>query len=398
MPSTDECKLLEDFADKFITCSLKNPLVKKTVEEVNKHHHTRTCTKHGTSCRFYYPKFPSLRTILAIPLRLKYPDLEEREIMKEKVKLMLGRVKEVLENKEYMEEICKIREKEINDYVKNKEFIERAESFILDPKYSSKIKKIQFDSLTNDMGLYLGKKTSKQKPLGETLLENLDNLKAYYSSLINENNFESWMRERLLKLLEISKIAELLNFDPDLLIYDKPKYEQDLINKYEESLSISFRGFTMIHKRDVDEIFINNYNKEWIHCWDSNMDIQITLDFYAIITYISDYYMKDDTGTMEFLKAAIKDTENESFKEKLKKLKNTFLTHRQMGEAEAYYRLFPSFHLSDSNAGTIFVHTGLKKSHFLKKLSEDEMKKTPESRLIDIPNREGFFYRNIFNK
>ena len=35
------------------------------------------------------------------------------------------------------------------------------------------------------------------------------------------------------------------------------------------------------------------------------MDIQIT-----IITYITDYMLKDDTGTMEFIKKAVKDTEN----------------------------------------------------------------------------------------
>ena len=34
------------------------------------------------------------------------------------------------------------------------------------------------------------------------------------------------------------------------------------------------------------------------------MDIHITLDHFAIITYITDYMLKDDTGTMEFTKQA----------------------------------------------------------------------------------------------
>ena len=114
------------------------------------------------------------------------------------------------------------------------------------------------------------------------------------------------------------------------------------------------------------------------------MDIQLTLDHFAIITYITDYMLKDDTGTMEFIKKAIKDTENNQLKERLKIVKNTFLTHRQIGEAEAYYKLFPSFHLSGSNCATQFIHTGFRKNRsvFLKSLSETEAKKIPVEKLI----------------
>ena len=70
-----------------------------------------------------------------------------------------------------------------------------------------------------------------------------------------------------------------------------------------------------------------------MRCWDSNMDIQMTMDYFAVITYITDYYMKDETGTMEFIKKA--DTENDDLRKRLKTVKNTFLTHRQMGKAES---------------------------------------------------------------
>ena len=58
--------------------------------------------------------------------------------------------------------------------------------------------------------------------------------------------------------------------------------------------------------------------------------------------------LKDDTGIMELIKQAIKDAENKSLRERLKIVKNTFLTHRQIGESEAYYKLFKSVKLSDS--------------------------------------------------
>ena len=51
-------------------------------------------------------------------------------------------------------------------------------------------------------------------------------------------------------------------------------------------------------------------------------------DLFAIITYIVDYYMKDDSGTMEFLKAAIKDSVNQPLRDRLKFLINISLIHR----------------------------------------------------------------------
>ena len=164
------------------------------------------------------------------------------------------------------------------------------------------------------------------------------------------------------------------------------------MDSYTEILSISNKGYSIINERDIDEIYINNYNEEWIRCWDSKMDIQLTLDYFAIITYITDYYIKDDSGTMELIKAAIEDSENEPLREKLKVVKNTFLTHQQMRESEAYYRLFPSMHLADSNIGSFFVATGFNKSRFLKKLTKDEIGKTDKFRLINLDNNEDVFY------
>ena len=79
------------------------------------------------------------------------------------------------------------------------------------------------------------------------------------------------------------------------------------------------------------------------------MDIQVVLDFFAVITYVTDYYSKDDTGTMEIIKAALAQADSKDLKERMRIISNTFLTHRQMGEAEAIYRLLPSMQLKMSN-------------------------------------------------
>ena len=84
-------------------------------------------------------------------------------------------------------------------------------------------------------------------------------------------------------------------------------------------------------------------------------------------------------------------------KEKMKMMIHVFLTHRQIGQTEAYYRLFPSLHLSKSNVGTVFVHLGFNKSKFLKKVEKTEEN---ASSLIGIENRDGYYVEtsSIYDK
>ena len=143
---------------------------------------------------------------------------------------------------------------------------------------------------------------------------------------------------------------------------------------YKIALKISFTGgYKIVLKRHIKEILVNSYNPNWSLAWDANLDLQICLDYFAVITYITDYFSKDDTGTLQHIKEAAKQFGRESLREKLNIIKNVFLTHRQMGEAEAIYRLLPSLHLKESNLATKFVPTGFpeNRSKFLQKLNED---------------------------
>ena len=99
------------------------------------------------------------------------------------------------------------------------------------------------------------------------------------------------------------------------------------------------------------------------------------------------------------LMSAVKNSGHMNLQEKMKVLRNTFLTHREMGECEAYYRLFPSLHLVGNSVGSVFVPTGFCKYRFLTKLSDEEAKST-HSELIEIQNRDGYFYEatSIYDK
>ena len=135
------------------------------------------------------------------------------------------------------------------------------------------------------------------------------------------------------------------------------------------------KGSTVLIQRDVDEIFVNNYNEEWITNWNANMDIQIVVDHFGIITYVTDYWAKPDEGLTPVLREAAKQLKTEpEQKKRAQEMANTFISHRQMGEAEAYYKILPNLTLKYSNVDTVFVPTDKKemRSRFLMKIDDTD--------------------------
>ena len=188
-------------------------------------------------------------------------------------------------------------------------------------------------------------------------------------------------------------IAVLLSAGLDEFFELSSDHKDELYNEYLQCLKLSFTGYQIVLERDIDEIYINNYNSEWIRAWNANLDIQIVLDHYAIVTYIMEYMNKDESGTSEFILKALKDSENGSLRENLKLVKNTFQTHRQIGECEAIYRLFSTFCVTGSNIGTQFVHTGFRhnKSRFLRQISKEEAEKRGNEAIVITDHPDKFF-------
>ena len=93
-------RALTRFIDEFTTVSIHENtvgrVVAKIAQEVNKHHHTKTCRKHDTTCRFNYPRFPAPYTMIVEPCDANTS--EEREELLVKYRAVLKKVKEVLED------------------------------------------------------------------------------------------------------------------------------------------------------------------------------------------------------------------------------------------------------------------------------------------------------------
>jgi hypothetical protein len=206
----------------------------------------------------------------------------------------------------------------------------------------------------------------------------LEELKQFHEKEIKKYPLDDYLEERLDQILIEAKV-EGEGF--------KEKYK-----RYTDALSISSRGYAVVAKRDIDEIYVNFYNPEWIKSWDGNIDIQPCLDYFGVITYLTDYYMKDDSGTLKFINEVLESSHSEPIKKKLILVKNTFLTHRQIGEAEVYYKLFPQLHLAQSNISTIFVPTGFPKnrSKFLKQINEEQAQF--HENVIEVEGKDGSYY------
>ncbi len=283
-----------DLIDDVVTCELpeNDDNLKATVEQVQFHHHTKSCKKYNNGCRFGYPRFPSNKTMVAKPLPSELNASEQKTIM-EGHKSVLKKVKAILET----------------------------------------------DELSS--------------------IPTIENL--------------------------VTKAGVTLS-------------------AYEKALSVSERGVNIVLKRKVNECYINNYNPMWLKAWNANMDIQFCYDPYAVITYICDYYGKDDSGMTELLKEALRKVKGDGKHEILQTLKKTYLTHRQIGACEATYRMLPNLHMKDSNVTCTFVSTGFPENRamFMEKvafddeeLAYDETTAPIQTKYIKIEGKKGLYKKRV---
>ena len=137
-----------------------------------------------------------------------------------------------------------------------------------------------------------------------------------------------------------------------------PGDEMEQSQQYHKFLSVSLKGSMIIHKRDFEDVFTNNYNTEMLKAWIANMDIQLALDAYAVLMYVIGYVSKDESGMTKELTQVLETAKLLPFNEQLKLLATTFINHRQIGAPEAIYRLLPFMKLCKSNIGVKFVSSG----------------------------------------
>merc|ERR1711954_632096 len=191
-------------------------------------------------------------------------------------------------------------------------------------------------------------------------------------------DMESIDEYRLNRKERIFKVLELADVEPD---------------EYVKALKESSRqGINVILARDIDELYVNNYVPEYIEAWNGNIDWSPVFDFFAVVTYVTEYFTKDESGTSSFLSEAAKQIKNLPVKDQKRCIKNVFLTHRQMGLSEAFMKIYPDIRLKDSNISSVFVPLGKKEdiSRYLMRADPDQDHGNIE--LFEISDREGLYY------
>ena len=261
----DEWEIQNNMVDEAKT---HKTFLKDIVEQVQIHHHTKSCYKKGKGCRYGFPKLPSNRTIIAQPIKEENMSKFERKNLLEAAKCTVDKAKSLLEDVNLDEEM------DFEDFVK-----------AVDP-----------------------------------------------------------------------------NLTPEEYMYH---------------ISIQEKGKSIILKRRVKERNVNSYKKEMLYAWNANMDIQVAIDPYAVISYMVNYINKSEDSVTPFMKKAILENATKQASEKVSALKKAYLTHRQVGFPEAVYRVLPGMRLKDSNITCVFVVTGFpqNRSCFYRKVydAEDEM-------------------------
>ena len=168
IPSDEEESAVVSFVDLFVTCSLQEPISRDIALQVNNHRHSHTCRRYGGVCRFDFPRWPCLCTILAKPLRLTH-DPDERQEVYEHLKLVLLSVRNVLENSELMEKLCEIGSEEMQALfnIKQKKF--QIEKMLDDPKFKKEILAMQSDDqkIEERIGPLPKKKKKSEESIGK---------------------------------------------------------------------------------------------------------------------------------------------------------------------------------------------------------------------------------------
>ena len=222
-------------------------------------HFPQKCQKGRTKCRYGAPWFPCLKTIIQVPPRVKFKekitnDKDLEDIMRgdevELAKEIQCDVKRVLEDDEIVKEVQSYKEDEVQKYLEHRGFEQKIEMIFIDRKGIHKDKLVR----TSDpevMKDYNDHTDVKVDTFSKMTTAGLLKRQEYHRAQKNLIPLNEIKRQRLQRLLDYAGV-------------EGDSFEEQNKN-YEDALSISFeKGYSVVIKRDVDEIYTNSYNPDWI--------------------------------------------------------------------------------------------------------------------------------------
>uniref|UniRef100_A0A3B3YQH8 ATP-dependent DNA helicase n=1 Tax=Poecilia mexicana TaxID=48701 RepID=A0A3B3YQH8_9TELE len=176
----------------------------------------------------------------------------------------------------------------------------------------------------------------------------------------DKKSWEQMERDRASEILTTVKnaiSAENCPYGTVEEMFEALGISQDL---FEAAYKRSSRNTHVVLKRQINEIWINQYSRPLLKAWNANLDIQYCVDAYACCVYIVSYMSKSEREVGLLLgnaqREAAKDG-NVSAKEALKTLGSVYLHNRDVSAQEAVYRL-TNMHLKECSRKVVFIPTG----------------------------------------
>ena len=165
---------------------------------------------------------------------------------------------------------------------------------------------------------------------------------------------------------------ECFDYDDDLEKFLNEKCCEIPIDRYNDALKISVSGgYTVILERKVSERNVNNYHPIFLKEWNANTDIQICLDSFAVVSYITDYLTKCDKGLTALLSNALREKRDADKFDLLNHLKRTYFLHKQTCVCEAAYRLIPGLDLKGSTVKCLFLASGFDRKMYYHQIPDE---------------------------
>ena len=128
-------------ADELVSCHLPDLEEKPLgdiVRQVQIHKHTKSCKKYNGICRYGFAKLPCPKTLIAKPIEVIYPDMDEkdRKSLKAKAEKVLGLAKKLMNEEGFNDKMshkdfCKILGVSEEEYIKYMEISQQGEILIL---------------------------------------------------------------------------------------------------------------------------------------------------------------------------------------------------------------------------------------------------------------------------
>ena len=129
--------------------------------------------------------------------------------------------------------------------------------------------------------------------------------------------------------------------------------------EFKESLEMASSKTSIYYKRNLTDLWVNNYNESLLRAWNANLDIQFVIDTYACVAYIISYISKSEAEIGALLMDAKKEAKegNKDAAEAMKHIGQAYIQNREVSAQEAVYRVC-GMHLKESSRKTVFVPTG----------------------------------------